>query len=184
MRWIKDESFIRGSIPMTKFEARIMIIAMLEIEAGDILLDIGAGTGSVSVEASLQGAEVYSIEKEPEGIQLIAQNSEKFSAGIGIIEGKAPTAIQKVPEYNKVFIGGSGGRLAEIVQAVSNGLESGGIIVGSFIKLDNLVEFQSSLKSNGFREIETRLIQCSRVEGRAELLKAQNPIFIVRGRKA
>ena len=75
MKWIKDEEFIRGNIPMTKFEVRTLTIALLAIEKGDIFLDIGAGTGSVSVEAALHGAEVTSVELKMEGLELIDRKS-------------------------------------------------------------------------------------------------------------
>ena len=75
MRWIRDEQFLRGNIPMTKFEVRTVSIAALEIEEGDTLIDIGAGTGSVSVEAALQGACVYAVEEKHEGAELIRKNA-------------------------------------------------------------------------------------------------------------
>lgn len=183
MKWIKDEDFIRGEIPMTKFEVRTLLMGILQLEKGDLFLDIGAGTGSVSVEAAAQGAIVYAIEREKEGVELIAQNAEKFGVSLEVICGTAPENLTALPKFNKVFVGGSGGNLEEIVRWSFENLEDGGSISGTFITLSNLVDFQRALKQIGFSDVETRLISTARVEGRAELLKAQNPIFIVRGTK-
>jgi cobalt-precorrin-6B (C15)-methyltransferase len=183
LRWIRDEEFIRGEIPMTKFETRTLIIGTLAIEPGDRLIDIGAGTGSISVEAALQGAKVYAVERELEGVNLIRRNSEKFGAEVEVIAGTAPESLEAIPLFNKAFVGGSGKKLREIVAWVFENMEPGGVIAGSFITLSNLVEFQQSLKQHGFADIETKMISTARAEGKAELLKAQNPIFIVRGTK-
>ena len=95
MKWIKDKEFIRGTIPMTKFDTRILTIGLLEIEEGDVFLDIGGGTGSISIEASLQGAKTYVIEKEEEGIKLIASNAKKFNIDdIEIIKDFAPDGME------------------------------------------------------------------------------------------
>ena len=117
MKWIPDEEFIRGKIPMTKFNVRILTIGYLGIKEGDRFLDIGAGTGSVSIEAALQGAKVWAIEKESVGTQLIKKNSDKFKVGINIIEGKAPDNLPDI-RIDKCFIGGSGNKLNEIFQDV------------------------------------------------------------------
>lgn len=183
MRWIKDEEFIRGSIPMTKYELRVITMAMLEIESGDVLLDVGAGTGSISVEAALQGARVYALEREAEGVGLIRANAERFKVqGLSVIEDIAPAGIDRAPSFNKCFIGGSGGRLGEIVQAVTEKLPSGGLIVGNFVTLKNLTEFQSLLSEFKYRDLETRLIQSSVLQAGTGLMRANNPVFIVKGR--
>ena len=183
MRWVKDEDFIRGSIPMTKFEVRVVTIGLLEIEDGDVMLDIGAGTGSVSIEAALQGAEVYCIEKEEEGVDLINKNAEKFNACVNIIKDVAPEGINNVLAFNKCFIGGSGGQLNNIFRAVHGKLKSSGIIAANFITLKNLTEFQNLLGEYGYINVETRLVQSSIIDNRTGLLKAHNPVFIVRGKK-
>jgi cobalt-precorrin-6B (C15)-methyltransferase len=183
MRWIKDEEFIRGSIPMTKFEIRLITVGLLEIEKGDVLLDIGAGTGSVSIEAALQGAKVTAIEREEEGVELIRKNSEKFGTEIEIIQGAAPKDMDKLTAFNKCFIGGSGGSLRGIVQEVSKRLSIGGIVAANFVTLNNFSEFQSLLREYGYKNIETRLVQSSVVDEKTGILRAQNPVFIVRGIK-
>lgn len=182
MRWVRDDEFIRGNIPMTKFEVRIASIGALNIEKGDVLLDIGAGTGSVSVEAALQGAVVYAVEREDEGIELISQNASKFGVRIEVIKTLAPQGLELVLGFNKCFIGGSGGRLREIFNFADNNMASGGIIAANFITLKNLNEFLNLIEEHDYRDLETRLLQVSSMD-KSGLLKAQNPVFIVRGRK-
>lgn len=183
MKWIRDEEFIRGDIPMTKFEARILTIAMLEIKKGDKLIDVGAGTGSISIEAVLHGAEVTSIEREDEGIFLIEENKKKFNVPLKIVKGSAPLVLEGISGYNKCFIGGSGGRLNDIFKEVNKGLINDGIICGNFITLKNLNDFSRLLNDYRYSDIEIRMIQASRVDKRTSILKANNPVFIVRGRK-
>lgn len=184
MRWIKDGEFIRGNIPMTKFETRLITIGMLEIEKDDIFLDIGGGTGSISIEASLQGAKTYVIEKEEEGIGLIEKNARKFNIdNIKIIKDFAPNGIEKSKGFNKCFIGGSGKNLKDIVEAVTEKLPAGGILVANFITMKNLHTFQNLLNQYDYTDVETRLIQSSYVDEKTGLLKSQNPVFIVKGVK-
>lgn len=181
MRWIKDEDFIRDRIPMTKFNVRALTIAYLEIEKGDRFLDIGAGTGSVSIEACLQGATTWAIEKEDLGVSLIKKNNEKFNTDIKIIQGLAPKDLPDI-KVNKCFIGGSRGELEEIFKYLEKNLEKQGILVANFIMLKNLYEFQTLLEKYNYRNIEVQMIQSSFLD-QIGLLKGQNPIFIIKGEK-
>jgi cobalt-precorrin-6B (C15)-methyltransferase len=182
MKWIRDEEFVRGGVPMTKFDARVLIIAILEIEQGDVFLDVGAGTGSISIQAALLGAEVFAIEKEQEGIHLIKRNADKFNVNIKAIRGSAPLDMDTIPTLNKCFIGGSAGKLEQIVDALDNKLEAGGTLAASFIIPDNMVDFKRKLKELDYKDIEVRLIQSSTMD-HIGLLKANNPIFIIKGKK-
>lgn len=184
MKWIKDEEFIRGSIPMTKFDTRILTIGLLEIKEGDVFLDIGGGTGSISIEASLQGSKTYVIEREQEGIDLITSNAKKFNIdNIEIIKDFAPCGMENIKSFNKCFIGGSGRNLVNIMKEVTEKLSTGGIIVANFITLKNLSSFQNLLKQYEYTGVETRLIQSSKIDSKTGMMIAQNPIFMVKGIK-
>ncbi|NLY46900.1 MAG: precorrin-6Y C5,15-methyltransferase (decarboxylating) subunit CbiT [Tissierella sp.] len=182
MKWIRDEEFIRGNIPMTKFNIRVLTIGYLGINKGDRFLDIGAGTGSISIEASLQGAKTWAIEREDEGIHLIKENNDKFNTDINIIQGLAPKDLPDI-KFNKCFIGGSGGKLKEIFKYLENHLEDEGVLCGNFITLNNLSAFLNLLKEYGYMDIETQLIQSAYMD-KIGLLKGQNPIYIVKGVKS
>ncbi len=166
---------------MTKFNVRALTMAHMDIKEGDEFLDIGAGTGSVSIEACMQGASVTAIERVEEGVNLIYQNMEKFGVNMQVIKGEA---AKDLPDktFNKVFIGGSRGQLEDVFEYLENHLEKDGIICGNFIMLKNLDEFSKLLKKYNYKEVETHMLQASYVD-RIGLLKGQNPIFIVRGVK-
>ncbi|NLN21457.1 MAG: precorrin-6Y C5,15-methyltransferase (decarboxylating) subunit CbiT [Syntrophomonadaceae bacterium] len=182
MRWIRDEEFIRGSVPMTKFDVRIAAMAALEIEKGDIFLDIGAGTGSISIEAALQGACVTAVEAKEEGVKLIGRNASKFGVAVEIIKGQAPYCLRAIRQINKCFIGGSGGNLKQIFETVHAKMSAGGIIAANFITIKNLNMFVELLNHHSYTEMELKLLQVSYME-KTGILKAQNPIFLARGRK-
>ena len=182
MKWLRDEEFIRGKIPMTKFEVRVLTLSMLDISSGDVFLDVGAGSGSISIQAALLGANVFAVEREAEGLELISKNAEKFNIEVNAISGNAPEVLENIEAFNKCFIGGSGGKLFEIVNSMSEKLLSGGIIAGNFIIPDNMIEFKNLLKKLKYEDIEVRLIQ-SAVMDRLGLMKGQNPVYIVKGRK-
>lgn len=181
MKWIKDEEFIRGSFPMTKFNIRILTMAYLSVEEGDYLLDVGAGTGAVSIEAALQGAKVWAIEKEKEGIELINKNKVKFFVDITVIEGQAPNDLPNIG-INKCFIGGNNGKLKEIFDYLQINLKSKGILCANFITISNLNKFLGLLRLYNYDDIEVQLIQASTMD-KLGLLKGNNPIFIAKGVK-
>mgnify|MGYP001750184703 FL=1 len=104
---INDEEFIRGKVPMTKAEVRAMIMVKARIAPEDTVVDIGAGTGSITVEAALCANKgiVYAIEMNPEGIDLIKQNAEKFGCrNICPVLGSAPEAMAELPMTDVVTV--------------------------------------------------------------------------------
>jgi len=181
MKWIKDEEFVRGNIPMTKFDVRVLTMAYLAIEEGDELLDIGAGTGSISIEAALHGAKVWAIEREEEGVELIHKNMDKFGVCVEAIKGEAPLSLPNI-QFNKCFVGGSGGKLEEIFIYLEQHLKEKGILCANFITINNLNQFINLLKKYQYKNIEAQLVQTSHMD-KIGLLKANNPIFIVKGVK-
>lgn len=181
MRWIKDREFISGKMPMTKFNIRILTMAYLGIQEGDRLLDIGAGTGSISIEAALQGAKVWAIERNPEGIDLINKNKRKFNVNMEVIRGEAPKDLPD-KKFNKCFVGGSGGQLKGILEYLEMHLEPKGILCGNFITIINLHDFIQQLKYYKYEDIEVQLIQSACMD-KIGLMKGNNPIYIVKGVK-
>ena len=124
---ISDELFVRGKIPMTKREVRAVTMSHLNLQPEDIVYDIGAGTGSVTVEAALTAfrGQVFAVEKNPEAKELIEENCRKFSAdNVKIVEGSAPAALKELPAPDAVFLGGTGGALDEILAALCGSPEA------------------------------------------------------------
>ena len=117
---IPDELFIRGDVPMTKQEVRAVALAKLRLTATDTVWDVGAGTGSVSIEAALvaRAGSVWAVERNAAGVRLIRENADAFGCGnVHAVPGVAPEALAKLPVPDAVFVGGSAGELPSIVEA-------------------------------------------------------------------
>ena len=126
---VPDEAFVRGKVPMTKEEIRCVALSKLRLGETSVVYDIGAGTGSVAVEAARMAfrGHVYAVERNPEGLKLIRENQEALrAAGLTVVSGEAPEALEGLPAPDQVFIGGSGGRLSEILAAVLRKIRASG----------------------------------------------------------
>lgn len=183
---IPDAEFIRGKVPMTKQEIRILTIAKAGIRPGDMVLDVGAGTGSLTCEAAMQaaggGGMVYAIERNPEGIGLIAANAEKFGLdNIQVIHAEAPAGMDELPRLDAVLIGGSGKRLEPILDRAGELLKTGGRIILNCITVQTLMQCLNYMRASELYKYETVQVQVNRWEqvGSYDMAKAANPIFIV-----
>ena len=181
---LPDEAFERGDGPMTKQEVRAAVLAKLAVRPEDILWDVGAGTGSVSVELALAAprGRVYAVECRPEGCALIKANREKFrTRNLVLVEGLAPAALSDLPAPDAVFIGGSKGSLAAIVDAALDKNPDARICV-SAIALESLSAAVAALTAKG-RTVQVSQIAVSRARavGGLHLMMAQNPIYLITG---
>ncbi len=181
---LPDEAFERGDVPMTKQEVRAAVLAKLAVRPEDILWDVGAGTGSVSVELALAAprGRVYAVECRPEGCALIKANCEKFrTRNLVLVEGLAPAALSDLPAPDAVFIGGSKGSLAAIVDAALDKNPDARICV-SAIALESLSAAVAALTAKG-RTVQVSQIAVSRARavGGLHLMMAQNPIYLITG---
>lgn len=181
---LPDEAFERGDVPMTKQEVRAAVLAKLAVRPEDILWDVGAGTGSVSVELALAAprGRVYAVECRPEGCALIKANREKFrTRNLVLVEGLAPAALSDLPAPDAVFIGGSKGSLAAIVDAALDKNSDARICV-SAIALETLSAAVAALTAKG-RTVQVSQIAVSRAKavGGLHLMMAQNPIYLITG---
>lgn len=181
---LPDEAFERGDVPMTKQEVRAAVLAKLAVRPEDILWDVGAGTGSVSVELALAAprGRVYAVECRPEGCALIKANREKFrTRNLVLVEGLAPDALSDLPAPDAIFIGGSKGSLAAIVDAALDKNPDARICV-SAIALETLSAAVAALTAKG-RTVQVSQIAVSRAKavGGLHLMMAQNPIYLITG---
>lgn len=181
---LPDEAFERGDVPMTKQEVRAAVLAKLAVRPEDILWDVGAGTGSVSVELALVAprGRVYAVECRPEGCALIKANREKFrTRNLVLVEGLAPAALSDLPAPDAVFIGGSKGSLAAIVDAALD-KNPDARICASAIALETLSAAVAALTAKG-RTMQVSQIAVSRAKavGGLHLMMAQNPIYLITG---
>lgn len=188
-RHLKDEDLIRGKVPMTKSAVRAMAVAVLKLQKATVLYDIGAGTGSVSIEAALQhgSIRVYAVERNPEGIALIRENKRKWRTDqVEIVEGSAPEVLSDLPAPTHVFIGGSGNRLKEIVEICLSKNPSVRIVLTA-VSMETIREMTELLQDSRWETAEVMQIQASgsRKMGAYHLMTAQNPVWmaVFQGRK-
>lgn len=185
---IPDELFIRGDVPMTKQEVRAVALAKLRLTATDTVWDVGAGTGSVSIEAALvaRAGSVWSVERNAAGVRLIRENADAFGCGnVHAVPGVAPDALAKLPVPDAVFVGGSAGELPSIVEAALEKNPQVRLCVPC-VTVETLTEACALLSGSRFKGFEACQVSAARAEavGSHHLMKAQNPVFLVSARGA
>ena len=181
---LPDDAFIRGAVPMTKQEVRAAALAKLAVKPADILWDVGAGTGSVSVELALAAPKghVYAVECDPDACALIRQNRAKFQTyNLTLIEGRAPDALADLPAPDAVFIGGTKGGMEGVLDAVLAKNPDARICI-SAIALETLSAAAAALTARGLTaEVVQLAVSRTKPAGRLHLLMANNPIFLITG---
>lgn len=185
---IPDELFIRGDVPMTKQEVRAVALAKLRLTATDTVWDVGAGTGSVSIEAALvaRAGSVWAVERNAAGVRLIRENADAFGRGnVHAVPGVAPEALAKLPVPDAVFVGGSAGELPSIVEAALEKNSQVRLCVPC-VTVETLTEACALLSGSRFKGFEACQVSAARAEavGSHHLMKAQNPVFLVSARGA
>ena len=182
---LPDTAFTRGNIPMTKSEVRAVALSKLRLCGQDIVYDIGSGTGSVAVEAALalDTGRVYAIEQKPEGCRLTQENARRLGAfNLICIEGTAPDALRTLPAPDAAFIGGSAGRLREIIALLRDKNPNVRLVVTA-VTLETITEATGLFSELNLPNSEVVQIAVSRSEplGRYHILAAQNPVYIISG---
>ncbi|MBR7041262.1 MAG: precorrin-6y C5,15-methyltransferase (decarboxylating) subunit CbiE [Clostridia bacterium] len=177
---IDDGEFIRGKTPMTKSEIRAQVMSKLRLNPGSVVWDVGAGTGSVSVECALNCplGEVYAVERDEEALTLIGQNRDRFGAlNINIVPGSAPEALDGLPAPTHVFLGGTGGETEEILKKLE-GFESAIRVCATAVTMES-AELYMKLLSR-YLDFSAAQVAVSRLEklGRYNMFRAQNPVFV------
>lgn len=180
---ICDAAFLRGKAPMTKEEVRSVSLSKLHLFKDSVCYDIGAGTGSVAVEMALRATEghVYAIEKKEEAAALLLENKKKFCAdNLTVVSGTAPEALTGLPAPTHAFIGGSSGKLPEIVQILLEKNPKITIVINC-ITLETISEVLQVLQSRP--ELSSEVVQMSvsrsRSVGSYHMMMGENPIYIV-----
>lgn len=188
---LADDAFeqrrpVRGQI--TKSEVRAVSLYALGLRSDSIVWDIGAGTGSVAVEAAriAQRGAVYAVDKDVDSAELLENNVDRYGDGrVSIVIGAAPDALQDLPSPDSVFIGGGGNSMPEIMSAVIARLRPGGRVVANFAAMERANDTYQALK---LASMSPQLTMVAASRGR-ELpdetlrLEAMNPVFIVWGQK-
>lgn len=180
---LPDEAFLRDKVPMTKEEIREVSICKLHLERDSVIYDVGAGSGSLSVEMALTSykGNVYAIEKNPEAVKLLKKNRSKYGTdNMEIVEGCAPGALTDLPAPTHAFIGGSSGNLKEICEVLLVKNPKVRLVINA-ITLETVAE---ALKVLGElpvcrQEIVQMSVSRSKEVGRYHMMMGQNPVYII-----
>ncbi|MGW3116056.1 precorrin-6y C5,15-methyltransferase (decarboxylating) subunit CbiE [Streptomyces sp. NPDC001107] len=180
--WALDESeFAHRDSMITKFEVRALALARLGPRPGDLVWDIGSGSGSVAVECARLGAAVSAVEKAPDGVERIRANAGAHGVGVHVVHGTAPDALDELDDPDAVFVGGGGRELPEIVGACARRARR--TVVVAMAALDRVPAVRAALTDAGF-DCEGVLLQSSRLAplpGDVTRLAATNPVFLLWG---
>ncbi len=187
MGHIADKDFIRGEVPMTKQEVRAVSVAKLNLFEDSVLIDVGAGTGSVGIEVAtyLKKGKVFAVERKFEAVELIKQNIKKFGIkNLEIIHGTAPDDLS-IKKFDRMFVGGSGGNLEEIIKYFIKYGDEKSIIVINAIALETLSKVQNIFEKYKIKNAEIVNISVSRGKkiGGYTMMYGENPIYIISGEK-
>lgn len=179
---IADEEFIRGKVPMTKQEIRAASVCKLHLQEDSVVYDVGCGTGSVSVEIARLSPKikVFSVDSNPEAVELTKKNAEKFGLkNIEVLQGEAPQVLENLPKPTHAFIGGSGGKLEEIIKSLCEKNPEIRIVINA-VTLESITKVGKITNQETLKDCEVVqfFITKSQKVGNYNLLKAENPVFV------
>ena len=187
---IPDEEFERTeSVQITKEEVRSIQISKARLSSGQTVLDIGCGSGSITVEAGLQvesNGKVVGVDFDPNAIELTNTNLKKFGVNnASLILGNAKEKISELPDADAIFIGGTGGDTQEILQLCESKLRSGGRIVIGVILIETLYAVLQTIESLKFDSIDLTQITIgkSRKTSTGTMMLARNPVTVISATK-
>lgn len=180
---ISDEEFLREKVPMTKEEVRSISLSKLRLTKDAAVYDIGAGTGSVSVEMALQAVDgkVWAVEKKEEAVELIKKNKIKFRAdNLEIISGLAPEACEGLPTPTHAFIGGSSGNLKKILELLLAKNPAVRVVINC-ITLETVSEAMDAVKNLSVEDVDIAQVNVAkgRKAGPYHLMMGQNPVYVI-----
>ena len=178
-----DESFERAGVPMTKSEVRSVVLGKLRLTRDAVCWDVGAGTGSVSLEtaAVCERGRVYAIERKEDACELIGRNKKRLGiTNLEVVRGEAPACLADLPAPTHVFIGGSGGELREVMEAALAGNPDVRIVLTA-VTAETYAAALEALKALPVTEEEICEVSVARARraGPYHLMTAQNPVYVV-----
>ena len=180
---ISDGEFLRGKAPMTKEEVRTVSLSKLRLSEDSVCYDVGAGTGSVSVEMALRAwmGQVYAIEKKEDALALLKENKKKFAVdNLVIIPGVAPEAMTELPAPTHAFIGGSSGNMQDIIKLLLEKNPKVRIVINC-ITLETVTEAMNAIRDFGLEDVDIVQLAAARSKsiGHYHMMMGENPIYII-----
>ncbi|MDR0576544.1 MAG: precorrin-6Y C5,15-methyltransferase (decarboxylating) subunit CbiT [Candidatus Accumulibacter sp.] len=180
---IPDSAFIRGKVPMTKAEVRCVTLSKLRLLPDHVVVDVGAGTGSIAVEAALlcPRGRVYAIERNGDALALIEQNRRRFGVELCILPGEAYEQLDAIGGFDRVIISGSGGRLRDILRVCGRRLSPGGRMVINAVTVETVYRALDVLKSDDYEELDVVSLNVARGRfvGGSTLMEGFNPVYVI-----
>ncbi|MFM8659101.1 MAG: precorrin-6Y C5,15-methyltransferase (decarboxylating) subunit CbiT [Candidatus Nitrosotenuis sp.] len=187
---IPDEEFERTEdVPITKEEARVIQISKARLSEGDLVYDIGCGSGSITVEAGIQigkTGKIYAVDIDPKAIDLTRKNLGKFGiANVELILADAKQKIPDLPQVDAIFVGGTGGDTKDIVTLCNSKLKSGGRIVIGVILIETLYAVLDVIYKLGFSDVDITQVTISKSKktSTGTMMLARNPVTIISAAK-
>ncbi|MEU9394225.1 precorrin-6y C5,15-methyltransferase (decarboxylating) subunit CbiE [Streptomyces sp. NPDC048324] len=178
---LAEDAFAHRDSMITKFEVRALALARLGPRLGDLVWDVGAGSGSVAVECARFGAAVTAVEKTPDGVERIRANAAAHGVDVQVVHGTAPDALSGLDDPDAVFVGGGGADLPAVVAACARRARR--TVVVAMAALDRVPAARAALTGAGFA-CDGVLLQSSRLAplpGDVTRLAATNPVFLLWG---
>ena len=180
---LPDAAFLRGDVPMTKEEVRALALSKLRLEENHIVWDVGAGTGSVSVECALAcpAGRVFAVERDPRALELIGENAARHGAtNLTAVAGAAPAALAGLPAPDRVFLGGTGGSMEEILGAVF-AKNPAARVVCTALTLETVAQAARLFAPLAGADMVQISVTRTRRAGPYHLMDGQNPVWIFSG---
>ncbi|MGI8650336.1 MAG: precorrin-6Y C5,15-methyltransferase (decarboxylating) subunit CbiT, partial [Rubrobacter sp.] len=177
---LEISEFEYRSAMITKPEARSLVLSKLGPKSGDMVWDVGAGSGSLAIECARFGAATVAVERDHESCENVRRNADRHGVHVEVVEGEAPAALEGLPEPDAVFIGGSGAHFEELVKVCAGrALRS---VVLTLITLERVVPATRLLEDSGYA-VEAILLQTSGLKGIAGMnrLVPESQVFVVSG---
>ncbi|MGD1835416.1 MAG: precorrin-6Y C5,15-methyltransferase (decarboxylating) subunit CbiT [Nitrososphaeraceae archaeon] len=185
---IPDELFVRSDkVPITKEEIRSLIISKLRLKKGNSAIDIGCGSGSVTVELCLQsnGGKIYGIDFDYNAIKLTKENLKRFNAIAEIFHGKAQDLLPNLPKVSAIVVGGTDGNTEIIIEKAIERLEKNGRIVISNILIETMFKAIKTIETTNLIEVDLTQISIlkSRKVSTGTMMTARNPVLLISATK-
>lgn len=180
---LSDDVFRRSKVPMTKEEVRQLAVCKLRVQLHDVVWDVGAGTGSVSVELAraAYAGQVFAVEKTAEALELLEAHKKAFGlANLRVVAGEAPQILAGLPAPNCTFVGGSGGKLPAILDAIRAKNPDARVCL-SAVTLETLANVLAYVKEHGIKDVDITQVSIAKARsiGECHLMQAQNPVYLV-----
>ena len=185
---IPDELFERTEeVPITKEEIRAVAISKLRLREGQSAIDIGCGSGSITVELCLQTkGNVFAIDFDQKAIELTKKNLQKFGVKAEVIVGKAQDILPKLPQADAVIVGGTWGDTRRVIELAVDKLKKGGRIVIDTILIETMYQALATINELKLAEIDITQITISKARKvtTGTMMLARNPVMIISATKA